>query len=356
MSKEKREIHPLYSLKDVWETHEHQVWLASVINIHRNISKFSFPAKLDKQKQDQCLALLFESLRQCPQLEDPILYRSGELDFLEKEFLLEHFLAYDGFHQAHGGEGFIVDKTSKTCLVLNVEDHLQLMFVDTKQEVEKSWNHLAKIEGFLGKRLDYAFNSRFGFLTANPRFAGTGLVVTLFLHIPAIIHSGELTELLDQEQEDEVIACGLQGHSNEMIGDILVARNRCTLGLNEEYLLTTMRMWATKAVVAEVNLRKKLLENSNETLKNKVARSFGLLTHSYQLEAIEALNALSLVKLGADLGWVKVADPINLTQVLFNCRRAHLMHLLDSPVAIPQLPKKRAEYLHGIASKLSLMI
>jgi len=356
MKKEKHDIHPLYSLKDIWEGHEHQVWLASVLNVRRNISKFPFPAKLDKPKQDQCLTLLFETLRSCPQLQSPLLYRSNELDFLEKEFLLEHFLAFDGFHQAHGGEGFIVDQTGTVCLVLNVEDHLQLILVDTKQEIEKSWNQMAKIEGFLGKSVDYAFHPRFGFLTANPRNAGTGLNVTLYLHIPAIIHSGELPELLEQEQYDEVVVCGLQGHSHEMIGDILVTRNRCSLGLNEEYILTTMRMWATKTVVAEVNLRKKILESGNELLKNKVSRAFGLLLHSYQLEAIESLNALSLVKLGLELGWITSKDKTNLTQVLFNCRRAHLMHLLEQSVPIPQLPKKRAEYLHKILHQLTITI
>ena len=76
-----------------------------------------------------------------------------------------------------------------------------------------------------------------------------------------------------------------------------MARNTCTVGLTEEYILTTMRMWATRAVVAEI-ISGKLMENDNKQIKNKVTRALGLLTHSYQLEAIEALNALSLVKLG----------------------------------------------------------
>lgn len=354
MKKEKHETHPLYSLKDIWHAHGHQVWLASLLNVHRNLSKFSFPAKLDKQKLDQCVDLLTDALSQCPDLQTPVLYRAADLDFLEKEFLLEHFLAYDGFHQAHGREGFMVDKNGELCVVMNVEDHLQLMLIDTKQEIEKGWNALAKIESYLGKHLDYAFNERFGFLTAQPQHAGTGLTVTLFLHIPGIIHLGELPDLLEREQEDEVVVCGLQGQANEMIGDILVARNRCSLGLNEEYILTTMRMWATKAIVTEVNARKKILESGSESFKNKITRAFGLLTHSYQLEAIEALNAISLVKLGVELGWIQGDEGLNLTQVLFNCRRAHLMHTCAQAVGIPQLPKTRAEYLHRIASQLKL--
>jgi protein arginine kinase len=147
---------------------------------------------------------------------------------------------------------------------------------------------------------------------------------------------------------------GLQGSSTEMIGDILVARNSCTLGLTEEYIVTSLRMWATRAVVAEVSLRKKL--HDNEALKNKVARALGLLTHSYQLETVEALNSFSLVKLGLELGWIKSDIPLNLNQIFFDCRRAHLSHIIEKKVEIPQLPRKRAEYLHEIAKHLTLLI
>lgn len=356
MKKTKLKDNPIFSLKDLWSEHDHQVWLASSITMHRNFSKMQFPSKMDTGKQEQVLSLAIESVQQCPQLKAPTLYRSSDLDFLEKEFLLEHFLSYNGFQGAHGGEGFIIDDSGSIGLLINVDDHLQLTYIDTKQEIEKSWNELAKIESYINKRVDYAFNKQFGYLTSNPENAGTGLVVTMFLHIPAIIHMGELPELLERKGEDEVDACGLQGHATEMIGDILVATNRCSLGLAEEYILTSMRMFATKTVVSEVNARKKIVEENNEAMKNKVTRALGLLTHSYQLEAIEALNTVSLVRLGVELGWIQGADQLNLTQILFNCRRAHLMTLLEQKVDIPELPKKRAEYLQKISNKLKLVI
>lgn len=356
MKKGKNETHPIFRLKNPWETHSHNVWLASTLNLNRNLSKFKFPSKLDKVREEQILSLIWEGIKTSPQLTQPTLYRSEDIGPLQKEFLIEHFLIMDGFHQAHAGEGFIIDDTAELLAVINLHDHLQLNLVDTQQEIEKSWNRLVKLEGHLGKTLDFSFNTRFGFLTSDPRIAGTSFVVTLFLHIPAIIHTGELPELLEREKEEEVEATGLQGKTSEMIGDILVARNTCTIGLTEEYILTTMRMWATRAVVAEISLRKKLMENNNEPIKNKVARALGLLTHSYQLEVIEALNALSLVKLGVEIGWILAPASLNLNQILFNCRRAHLMSLSKEAVDIPDLPRHRAAYLQEIATQLTLTI
>ncbi len=345
---------PIFQLKSPWEKHSHNVWLASTLSLSRNLQKYKFPAKLEKEREEQINSALFDSLQKC--LPKPLLFKSEEIGPLQKEFLLEHFMIGDGFYQAHAGEGFVIDETSEFLGVFNLKDHLQLNLLDTQQEIEKSWNRLVKIEGQLEKTLDFAFHPRFGFLTSDPRRAGTALTITLYLHIPAVIHSGELSELLEREREEEVEAVGLHGKTHEMVGDILVARNTCSIGLTEEYILTTMRMWATRAVVAEISLRKKLMESGNEQLKNKVTRALGLLTHSYQLEAVEALNALSLVKLGIEIGWILAPQNMNMNQVLFNCRRAHLINLLDGKVEIPDLPRKRAEYLHDLAGKLTLAI
>ena len=356
MKKEKNESHPLFRLKNPWEKHSHNVWLATTLSLSRNLQRFKFCSKLDKAREQQIISLIFENLSTSSELKKPELYRSEDIDPLQKEFLLEHFLVQNDFHHAHAGEGFAVDESGEFLGVFNLQDHLQLNLLDTQQEIEKSWNKLVKIEAHLGKTLDFAFHPRFGFLTADPRNCGTALKTTLFLHIPAVIHTGELAELIERDKEEEVEAVGLQGKTTEMIGDILVVRNTCTVGLTEEYILTTMRMWATRAVVAEISIRKKLMENNNEQIKNKVTRALGLLTHSYQLEAIEALNALSLVKLGIEIGWILPPPNLNLNYILFSCRRAHLINTLEDKVDIPELPRKRAEYLHEIASRLTLAI
>lgn len=352
----KSEIHPVYQLKSPWKENSHTVWFASTLSLYRNISKFKFPPKLDKERGEQIVSLIYEGLKPCPELKDPLLFRAKEIGPIEKEFLLEHFLVIDQFHMGHAGEGFIIDQTGEFLGVINLQNHLQLQLLDTEQEIEGAWNRLVKIEDHLAKTIDFAFHPKFGFLTSDPARSGTALFITLFLHIPAIIHTGELAELVEKEKEEEVEVLGLQGSAQEMIGDLLLVRNACTLGVTEEYILTSLRMWATRAVVAEITARKKLKETNNELIKNKVTRAFGLLTHSYQLETVEALNALSLVKLGIEVGWINAPANLNMNQIFFNCRRSHLLNYLEHKADIPMLPRKRAEYLHEIAKQLTLAL
>lgn len=248
----------IFSLKNPWSQDSHTIWLASTLELLRNFEKFKFPNKLDSARKQQIISLVKEGLENCPELKNPELFKAEEIGPIEKEFLLEQFLSNESFHQAHGGEGFMIDQSGEFLAVINLHNHLTLELIDTHQELEKSWNKLVKIETFLGKSLDYAFNTRFGFLTVNPLQSGTALIVSLYLHIPAIIHTGELAETLEKEAEDEIVATGMQGSSSEMIGDILLAQNRCTIGLNDEYIIAALRMWATKVVVAEISARTRL--------------------------------------------------------------------------------------------------
>lgn len=346
----------IYGLKNPWGKEIHKIWLGSTLRLTRNFANFPFPHKLTPEQKEQVIYLAYKGLSENKYLENPLLFPSNKIGPIEKEFLLEHFLISSNFHQAHKGEGFVIDNSGEFLGTININNHLQFTILDTSQEIEKSLNRLIKIESTLGESLNYAYNNRFGFLTANPKNTGTALRVTLYLHIPAVIHSGELTELLEREKEDEIKASGLQGNITEMIGDILVTTNICTLGLTEEYILTAMRMWATRTIIAEVNARKKLMSENNERIKNKVTRALGFLTHSYQMETIEAMNALSLVKLGIDIGWILPPAELNITDIFFNSRRAHLLNIVGLDTAITELPKKRAEHLHEIAKSLKLTI
>lgn len=353
---EKSSLHPIYEQKTPWEISTHSVWIASTVALVRNLEQFLFPSKLAPDRQAQVVSLVFDGLKGCGELKNPGLFKAKEMKPFEKEFLQEHFLVQEGFHKAHGSEGFIVDDSGEFLGAVNLEDHLQLQLTDTEQGIEQCWNRLLKIEEALGKHVGFAFNPRFGFLTSDPAYSGTGLRIRLFLHIPAILHTGELPEVLGKDREEEIIATGIQGSASEMIGDLMMAENSCTTGLTEEYLLTSLRMWATKIVIEEINIRKRLKKGDNEQMKNKVARALGLLTHSFQLETIEALNSLSLVRLGIELGWVDCPPTININQIFFNCRRAHLMNMLSEEVPIPELPRKRAEYLHTLTAQLQLKI
>ncbi|KAF3362536.1 hypothetical protein PHSC3_000771 [Chlamydiales bacterium STE3] len=339
-----------------WNDNSHTVWLASALLLQRNIEKYHFPGKLDSDRRKQIVAVIGKEVEKLEGIEEPLLVKAEESSPQEKEFLMEHCLTNESFLQAHQGEAFIVDKSGAFILSLNIRDHLHLRTLDTNGELESAWNRLVKLETQLSKSFSYAYSSKFGFLTADPFSCGTGLVVSAYLQLSGLIHLGKLDSTLAGMKDDSIKVSGLQEDSGELIGDIVKISNNYVLGVNEEAIIANLRSFITKLVVEENSARSTIRQQESADIKDKVARSFGLLIHSYQIEAAEALNEIALLKLGLELGWLKGIEMKELNKLFFICRRAHLLNHFPEKISQEEIPHKRAEFIHSFLKNASLLI
>lgn len=345
----------LHSLKNPWADNDNNIWLASSVRLHRNLDKILFPAKLSVEKRQEVVSIIRDGLA-ASETPDLTLIRSEDLTPMDREFLSEHFLGIESFQQAHAGEAFLLDRTGQFVAVVNVKDHLHLLITECHEDTEDAWERIVDLETGIGSSVNYAFSSRFGFLTSDFMQSGTGLLVNVYLHVPGIIHSGQLADILDKQAGDEITATGIQGGLTELTGDVLTVRNTCTLGVTEETILSSVKICATKLLVTERGIRTALKNGEGTEMKNRVARAFGLLRHSYHLDTLESLSALSLLKLGIDVGWVEGTEHRPLNQLFFNCQRAHLMALHKNKLEPEELPRKRAELIHQHLRSAALTI
>lgn len=347
--------------KKPWSQNSNSVWLASTVSLQRNIEKFKFPGKLDGERKKQIVSLiskelLSKDLQTVGGLVNPALIKAEELGALEKEFLVEHFLTTANFNQTGAGEGFVLDESGEFLATLNMIDHVHLQLVDCKGELENTWSRLVKLETTLGKTINYSYSPKFGFHTADPTQCGTGLLVTVYLQVAGLVHTGKIDETLDRLADESFNVSGIQGSPNEIIGDIIMVQNNYTLGMTEENIISSMRNFTTKIMVEESSLRNQIKKDNSADFKDKVSRAYGILVHSYQIEAVEALNALSLLKLGAEAGWVSGIGNQEINVLLFNCRRAHLLSQSKEKIPQEDILHKRSEKIHAALKEVKLLI
>lgn len=352
---------PVLFPKQPWSNNDNPVWLASTISLQRNIEKYKFPGKLATDRKKQIIALvskdlLSSAIASLGQLVNPSLIKADEIGVFEKEFIGEHFLSVHSYNQAYSGEGFILDESGTFLVTLNMRDHIHMQLIDCQGDLESTWGRLVKIETNLGRNLNYSFSSKFGFLTADPTQCGTALIVTVYLQLPGLIHMNKLEKILDASQDDSLAITGIQGNPNEIIGDILMIQNNYTLGLTEENIISSLRSFLSKMIAEEVNARSQIKREESPDLKDKISRAFGILIHSYQIEAIEAMNALSLLKLGAEAGWISGIGNRELNELLFTCRRGHLLFESKEKLSQEEIPHKRAERIHRALKDVKLLI
>lgn len=330
--------------KTVWDQEKNPIWMSSTLRLRRNFSLYKFPSKMSSAEMAGSLKTILDTLQKIPTLEPLTFCPAEELSPLDKELLFEHFQCSEGLQQ---GQGFAFHAQEGYLITLHDGDHLQLHLVETKSNLAHAWTSLSQIDDLIGKAHPYSFSPRFGYLTSRPQHCGTALEARLFLHVPALRHTGALKELLSKQNDEQILFFGLEGSMTDLTGDFLILQNHYTLGIAEETILSLLQTTALRIAAAEKKAREELKSKPSTELKDFVGRSFGLLMHSYQLHPKEALDGLSGLKLGIDLGWVSGVTSEQLSTLMLKLRRGHLTHLLNlQQPDLQALAQKRAEWLH----------
>lgn len=322
-----------------WNSEPHAIWLGASMVLRRNLANYLFPAKLGKAEMEQVVTHLKGSLKQGTFFSDK------ELSNTEKDLIFEHFLMMRTLPEAPNGMGLVIDDQAQFFALINGDDHLELHALSAKPDWGDRWRFLTHLDDEINKENPFAFLPKFGFLTADPSQCGTGLSVDLFLHLPALIHTQQIDAALASAEEDELFFNGITGSVDEPVGDLMVIENNYSLGMNEEAILHALQTSASKLVAAEQAMRQQLKKEERMDIKDLVSKAYGLIVHSYQLEAKDALSLLSLMKLGLELGYITgISDP-KLNHLFFGCRRGHLAHYYPGIQDPQELMHKRAEFL-----------
>lgn len=333
--------------KIVWDDEKNPIWVGTTLNLCRNLSLYKFPSKMSSSEMTGSLKTIQDTLQKNPSTQSFKFFPAEELMPLDKELLFEQFHCTQGFQETGLGQGFAVDPEGKTLITLHNHNHVQFSTVETSEDLIQAWSHLSQMDQEFGNSQAYAFSSLFGYLTADPLLSGTALEARLFLHVPALRHTDNLNTILQTQFDEQVSPLSLEGPLTDFVGDFLILKNHYTLGISEETTLSLLKTTALKIALTEKTARETLKAKPSPQIKDFIGRAFGLLMHSYQLHPKEALDALSALKLGVDLGYVKGAATQKLSTLILQLRRGQLSHLLQLDTIDPEsLSHKRAEWLH----------
>ncbi|EPP34513.1 guanido phosphotransferase, C-terminal catalytic domain protein [Chlamydia ibidis] len=275
----------------------------TTFSLSRNISVAKFLPCLCREKKLELLNTIASHFNHIEGFEEFFVLPLKDLPLWQREFIAEHFLFPYDLAGNPEGEAFIVSRSGDILVGINFYDHLLLHAIDFYSDPEKILEKLVRLDSYLHEKLSFAFSSDFGFLTTNPRNAGTGLRCKTFLHAPALLHSQEISDVINDDSEISV--SGILPSISGYAGNIVVLSNKYSLGVTEEQILSSLRIGSSKLSVAETSAKKKYANEHTCELKNHVLRALGLLTHSYCLELKETLDALSWVQLGLELGWIQ---------------------------------------------------
>lgn len=349
--------HPLKMLSHFWDNNTNSIWLATTLLLHRNIDKFSFPQRLETAKKKELTHLVFSTIKELELLEQPTILLSESIQAIERDFLYEHFLQFEPLKDSLLGQSFLFDASGSFLIKANVQDHLQFCGLDRQGHLEKTFERLQSIERALERKIAFAFSDKFGYLTEDPALCGTGLIAKAYLHVPALIETEELHSYLENCNSEGVSITGLHGTSDEITGDMIVVQNRWTIGTTEASILSLLRTTALAIASHEKEMRTKLHETPqrDESIFDRISRMVGTLKYSQTMDTSEALFALSLAKLGLEVGWLAGISIEELNRQFFELRRAHIAATLGWHSTKQNIDHERASRLRTLFTNVQIV-
>ena len=224
-------------------------------------------------------------------------------------------------------------------LMVNEEDHLRLQVFHSGFALSQAYADLERLDRDIGASLPVAFHPEFGYLTACPTNAGTGLRASVLIHLPGLVLTKEIAKVLQGLTQVGLTFRGLYGEGSEVVGNFFQLSNQTTLGKTEDELLDHLGKIVRQVVTYEEQARQVLLRDAPTIIEDKVWRAYALLRYARSLSFEETMNLLSGVRLGVGLQLIPKLSVYTLNKLLIYTQPAHLAAL---DVRAPRDTEQRA--------------
>ncbi|MDX2146606.1 MAG: protein arginine kinase [Planctomycetota bacterium] len=350
-----RAPHLNYAAETEWlrgEGDSADVVLSSRVRLARNLAEFPFAARCNAAQRgavlERCrvaLHALHASMAWVTLHDAPPIHRTL---LVERHLISKHLArGRSGTEKPAGSEdprGVGISLPSeRVAVMVNEEDHLRLQVVRSGLALSDAWNEVSTIDDALGKRLDFAYSDRFGHLTACPTNVGTGLRMSVMLHLPGLKLTGEIEKVKRAASDMNLAVRGFYGEGSEAVGDFYQLSNQTTLGKSEGMILRDLGETIIPQVVAyERHARRSLMSKRHATVEDQVFRALGVLRHARLLGNEEAMQLLSNLRLGACVGLIPSVSVKLINHLMLLVQPAHLQQVVGKEMDQDQRRLARA--------------
>jgi protein arginine kinase len=278
------------------------VVISSRVRLARNLAGHRFLAACPATEKAEILRKLKDILMALD-LGDEVFYIGvDKVPALEKRFLVERHLISQNHAFGKGPRGAVIARREFFTAMINEEDHLRLQVLKAGCQLPACIEQINRIDDLIEQKVEYAFSPKYGYLTACPTNLGTGIRVSVMLHLPALKMTGQIEKFLNATKSLGLAVRGLFGEGTEAAGDFYQLSNQITLGVREEDIVIQFEKKIIPEIVEyEHAARSQLLSNDASLLDDKISRALALLKNANLISSQEALFLLSHIRLGLNM-------------------------------------------------------
>ncbi len=324
---------------------ESDIVISSRIRLARNLADFPFVSRCSEQDRDRVERDLKECVLAIDVSPEMLYVNVAQLEGVDRQFLVERHMISREHAESDGARAVAIDGRERFSLMINEEDHLRIQAIESGLSLESVWERIGQIDDMVEEKVTYAFHERLGYLTACPTNVGTGMRVSVMLHLPALVITQQIEKVFRSLQKISLAVRGLYGEGSQAMGDFYQISNQITLGRSEKELIKQIGEIVPVIIDYERKARDFLVQRSQENLHDRVSRAYGILRTAQTISSEETMHLLSSVRMGVNLGLIGDLEIPVINELFIHTQPAHLQKLSGSELDTADRNIERARYL-----------
>ncbi len=322
-----------------------KIVLSSRVRLARNLRDFPFPGwakKADRQKSLETVRPVIEKL---PEMSERFSDSMDNMVAIDKQVLVERHLISREHAAKNVGSGIVINERETISVMINEEDHLRMQAIKSGLQLKNVYKLIDKVDNELEEQLDFAFSPRLGYLTACPTNVGTGMRGSAMVHLPAMVLSDQINQVVQAVNKLGLAVRGLYGEGTEALGNVFQVSNQTTLGEKEADVIERLNKVILQIIEHEENARITLLEKKPRLVYDQVGRAYGVLTNARTVSSKEALNLLSHLRMGIDLELFPAATRGTVDELFIISQPAHVQKSAERKLTAEERDVYRADLI-----------
>jgi protein arginine kinase len=311
---------------------ESDVVVSSRMRLARNIDGFRFKPRFADGEGERLELYLRGVLNE---VDPSLIYHSlNDLSKNEREAMFERHLVSHEHVVDDQSRGVAFSADGTVSVMVNEEDHLRLQVFAPGFDLGSLGAKINTLDDRLAGHVTFAFDERFGFRTSCPTNTGTGLRVSVMLHLPALAYrqpdskgagrERDIVRMHNAAQQLGLTVRGIFGESSRAEGDFFQISNQITLGKNQAKTIEDVSALTEMVVDWERRNREAFQQEHKVQLEDHVWRAWALLTSARKISSHEALSHLSAIRLGLHQKIIDKVDVGTIQRLMVTLRPGHL--------------------------------
>lgn len=324
--------------------------ISSRIRFARNLKKYNFYNKLSDENAEKMIQDVKSSLM------DSRTVFSNQFNYVtintmndnQKFSLVEKHVISPELMRNNKPCGVLVKDDETISIMLNEEDHIRIQAISPGDNIDEAFDLADKIDNLIEESVEYAFSEKYGYLTSCPTNVGTGLRASYMMHLPQLERTGQIKNLVQAISKFGITVRGIYGEGSDAMGSIYQVSNQVTLGQSEHDIIDNLKRVAATIVQREEELQKNAYKASPENIEDKVWRSYGILKTARRISGKEAMQLISNIIEGKNMGVAGIPKfKVLPVELMINIQPASIQISHKADMTPTERDRYRAEYIRN---------